>query len=304
MPTAAGSEQLNYAPTPDGLARQRVRLVLLVVLGLLLLASAWRWGLIPHARFLLLQRRCMAYAPPPGRVIYDDDPRQAAALLTDPAYAASHPALPKGVSAAVYDNPLFRAYVQGSYRRLRPAGPAAFMHRRTSPAGNERLVVVEFPSSPPTAQLGKEPGRTPLRQLAFRPYAEPPSTLTARGAAVLTFPGDPPGLDLFVAPGDRTRVLEGQPDPADPSHFTIDYVHNGVPGTIDGWLNDDDTVTLAPRAGQVVEHDATYRWWSPAPGRLPGAIINSSGTHFPRDVTIRPVRPKGATGNAGAGGGE
>jgi hypothetical protein len=257
-----------------------------------------------HARFLQLQRRCLSYAPPPGQVVYDDDPEQVATLLSDAAYAASHPAALKGVSAAVYDNPLFRNYLQrSSSHPFRPAGPAVFMHRRTSPAGNERLVVVQFSAAAaPGAAVTTPPAGTPLRRFVFRPYPESPATLTRRGAPVLSnFPGDPSGLDLLAAPGDRTRVLAGQPDPADPSHFTIDYVHNGVAGTIDGWLNDDDTVTLAPRVGQVLEHDATYREWSPVPGRLPGAVINASGTHWPRDVAMRPVKPKREDGNASAG---
>jgi hypothetical protein len=39
---------------------------------------------------------------------------------------------------------------------------------------------------------------------------------------------NPPLLHLFA----------GQPDPADESHFTIDYEVDGDRGTIDGWLRD------------------------------------------------------------------
>ena len=45
------------------------------------------------------------------------------------------------------------------------------------------------------------------------------------------------------------NLYAGQPDPNDKSHFTLAYTLNGKPGTIDGWLNDDDTVKLEVRAG-------------------------------------------------------
>jgi hypothetical protein len=39
----------------------------------------------------------------------------------------------------------------------------------------------------------------------------------------------------------------GQPDPVDPSHFTIRYQMWGQDDVLDGRLNDDDSVTLTPR---------------------------------------------------------
>ena len=120
--------------------------------------------------------------------------------------------------------------------------------------------------------------------------------------AFVNFGGYQPALDLYIAEGDRFRVIEGRADPADASHFTIYYVHNDVPGTIDGWLNDDETVTLAPRAGEVLERDPTYHWWSPAPGGLPGGgtVIGATGTHSTRDTKVHPVRPKRDAARDGA----
>lgn len=54
---------------------------------------------------------------------------------------------------------------------------------------------------------------------------------------------------LASAPSDRIRLFAGQPDPADPSHFTIGYAVNGRPGTIDGWLQDDERVKFRVRGG-------------------------------------------------------
>ena len=38
--------------------------------------------------------------------------------------------------------------------------------------------------------------------------------------------------------GPQLRLFAGQADPADESHFTIDYEVDGDRGTIDGWLRD------------------------------------------------------------------
>ncbi len=51
--------------------------------------------------------------------------------------------------------------------------------------------------------------------------------------------------------GLNVRVFAGQPDPADPAHFTISYTVVGQPGVIDGRLGDDDTITLKVREGSA-----------------------------------------------------
>jgi hypothetical protein len=49
----------------------------------------------------------------------------------------------------------------------------------------------------------------------------------------------------------EVRVFGGQPDPADPAHFTIAYTLNDRPGVIDGRLLDDGTVDLRVREGSA-----------------------------------------------------
>jgi hypothetical protein len=43
------------------------------------------------------------------------------------------------------------------------------------------------------------------------------------------------------------RIYAGQPDPNDPSHFTIRYQMWGKEDILDGRLGNDDQVTLTPR---------------------------------------------------------
>ena len=105
-----------------------------------------------------------------------------------------------------------------------------FLHERTSPAGHVHLVGVGIDPS------GGAPSTRP------------------RGVVWYRFPGDRcPTLRYAyelgtVAPRPgRIKIFAGQPDPSDPSHFTISYELDGKPKTIDGWLNDDDTVRFNRR---------------------------------------------------------
>ena len=283
MPEAA--EQLAYGRASTWNWRRVLRWAIVPVGALVIGFFATRDGplAVRHLRNRSLQRHCLDYTPAPGRVIYDNDP--------DGDGFAPAAAFEK---YAAYRNGAFEAY-QRSYM---PPVAVAFMGRRTSPAGNERLVTVPFLQIPPG-----EPES--FLQFIFGPEVEIPASVlrrAARATSISLFRGD--RLELFAVPGDRLRILEGLPDPADSAHFTIDYVHNGVPGTIDGWLNDDDTVTLGPRAGEFVEQSSTFLRWSPARGGLPPGLTRGNWVLIPGtggavlstppvvDPTTRPVVPK------------
>jgi hypothetical protein len=48
---------------------------------------------------------------------------------------------------------------------------------------------------------------------------------------------------------ERLVIAGGVIDPGDRSHFTVGYQADDAKGIIDGWLKDDETVILEPRAG-------------------------------------------------------
>jgi hypothetical protein len=58
---------------------------------------------------------------------------------------------------------------------------------------------------------------------------------------------------------DHFRFHAGQLDPNDPGHFTVDYEHDGVRGTIHGRLKDNGSVELRPDAGTM-----TGEYWNPS----------------------------------------
>ncbi|HEX8912181.1 MAG TPA: hypothetical protein VF796_07455 [Humisphaera sp.] len=59
-------------------------------------------------------------------------------------------------------------------------------------------------------------------------------------------------VDVAAQWGRSLRLFAGQPDPADPAHFTIAYEADGLAGVIDGWLRNRgsrDEVELSVRQG-------------------------------------------------------
>jgi hypothetical protein len=295
------AEQLSYGRASTWSRRRTVRWAVALAIALVAGWSVARYGrvVVRHVRARQMQVRCLNYVPKPGRAIYDNDPdgdgRASPAVL-------SHPHSTGRGDLAFYRNPTFDAYQRPDNGRgqmgllLVP-----FLGRRTSPAGNQRLVTVTLGD----VSNGDGADAMPFVQFIFSPQVEtlatlfePPAPVGPTGAFALN------RLELFSTPGDRLRILEGRPDPADASHFTIDYVHNGVPGTIDGWLNDDDTVTFGPRAGEFVEQSSIFLRWSPARGALPPGVIQGNWVVNPVtgrmvmsgptviDPTTRPVVPK------------
>ena len=74
-----------------------------------------------------------------------------------------------------------------------------------------------------------------------------------------TPPADGRPAQLVLPAGNRFSFYAGQPDPADPAHFTMDYDLDGEKGTIDGRLKDDATIELKPRRGTML----TGQTWAP-----------------------------------------
>ena len=266
----APAPQLAYEPTPAWHRRRGSRWLVLPVVVLLLVAAAAWFGptFYRNISIMTLQRRCLDYHPPPQpRVVFIDEPTAAAAaLLKQPNYFPDF----SGGRRAVYHNPLWRSFA-GSTQ------PVTFMGRRTSPGGNERLVVVHVGTL-------SGAGTEPYNRIFFAPYVE--GTATLKGRHFVAGTATIPGLEMYRNRGDSTAVVEGIPDPADCSHFTIDYTLNNTPGTIDGWLNDDDTVTLSPRAGAVADVGARHVLWSPAGAPLPDWVAERAPV---RDVTTQPI---------------
>lgn len=111
-----------------------------------------------------------------------------------------------------------------------------FMHRLHTPAGRERLVLLTF-DGPSFVWRSENPFRAQAADTGFS-FRRLPSVWLK----TVNFPFSPKDTRPL-------RLFAGQPDPLDPTHFTIPYDLGGDPGTIDGWLQNDDSIKLLLRDG-------------------------------------------------------
>jgi hypothetical protein len=224
--------------------------------------------------------RLLSHTRPSEQAVYEEDPVAARKLLSSP--GASGPPEYRALSLSNIDSRYassFQAPV--IIRDVSTMSPfdrndndrdrgILFVHGLTSPAGNKRIVFLELKVD----STGGSPQRTKgqqyeirlERQLYYRIFT-PADASANRDPAVAR---DGPSLqvrttggDVFPVrwvdgvlrtdrePGKSLRFYGGQPDPKDPSHFTVDYEFDGQRGTIDGWLTDDDFLRIRPRGGEV-----------------------------------------------------
>jgi hypothetical protein len=232
-----------------------------------------RWGpwLWRRVQFLHVQPQCMNYAAPPDVVVYETDPVEGQKLLDGGREYRSHPRTGH-VSLGVRCWSLYPYLSEGGWTE-----PLIFLHRRTDPYGAEKLVSIQM--------------RDDWGCVSFFPSTFTPGTLTATPGVSHASPADPvmlclgddPAAAAGLADGvprrapDRLRVFAGQADPHDPSHFTIGYELNGVPGTVDGWLRQHHSIELRPRAGYYVAGTPWPRWYP-------------EGSNRPRQEGDRPVQ--------------
>ena len=174
-----------------------------------------------------------------------------------------------------------------------------FVHARKDPSGRDYLVCVTMWPQVNVKSARREESADAYRyvfdlnrNLYFTAYAVPADG-SPRNSTVMFFeePGENHGRVTYTVLRDKPvynqtlsggeartlhrsilRVLAGQPDPADATHFTIPYVLNGKPGVIDGRLRANGRVMLEPREGQFLNwsNANTYHWeLAPTPTTRP-----------------------------------
>lgn len=243
MPADAPVAPLEYAPGAPVRRRRRVRRIVQLLALLLVGLASWRWGppAWNQATLLYWQRQCMNFQFPRDVVLYEKDPAKAALLLRQqnpefiplPFHGHKQPM----VTHAVYQPRCLREFTARTsassslgYRSI------AFLHERRTPAGRRRLVVVY---TSPWGDYG------PLWEWEL--YE--PAGVTTR-PKLLNSGADPTGLQLGGLYIPR-RLGPGQPDPTDPTRFTVPCLMNGQPiAAYDGRLTDDDRVILTQRDGR------------------------------------------------------
>jgi hypothetical protein len=196
-----------------------------------------------------------------------------------------------GARPPAFAAPLFRNFpvVQNSVIARTGQYGLVYLHGMKTPSGEERLVYVVVEGDMRSPRTWFAPGQKPapgaqstetqalegsvsktLRLVAVpsRPAegSKHPRILDEEAAVLEILPNSatewmvpfhrdaPSGgkpAPVVLDPRDRFRFYAGQPDPADPGHFTIDYELDGVKGKIHGRLNNDGAVELKPEGGSV-----------------------------------------------------
>jgi len=252
MPPSPSAPALDYAAPPSARRRWMRRLrrgwpvgLLLIVAGL---GIAYGPGVWRRWQVLRLQAACLTAEMPTDRPVLEADPVAAQSLVAawpgeyqldrwgqavraDPRWAALAGAL--GVPPWPY---------------VAPGSTLAtlFCHERHTPDGRRRVVVVEgwvnvTVIDPAAWPVGDGP-RVVWRELALgQSAANDPVRDATRGLQ-----------------GPLPHHSAGVPDPADPARFTAPFVWNGVPGTWEYRLGNDDRVMmrLLDPAGFIVRANA------------------------------------------------
>lgn len=247
--------RLDYAAGTSRRWPLRAIIVLLLTAAVL---GAVKWGLPLYGQwnYLCLQNRLLSHSLPPTTIVYDDNPTSATALLNRGddhiSFPPAHETVPPTAHRVGAYHPRFlrRATIFGT--AAVPQTGIIFLHERRSPSGNTRLVLVPvrvlwmYWEGRWTLVRGFEAGTV------FLPATWKPGSTIRKARDSGLFEGS---YDTDV----RFRYFAGQPDPADPAHFTIvyemlfSYRDGWERGTIDGWLRDDDLIDMKVRDGPLKE---------------------------------------------------
>lgn len=234
-------------------------------------------------------QQCLAYSEPGDKVVWEEDPAGAAKLLDAGGYQAIAPYDRNQSTLSSAVPPMARAdlphFIPESVYEdlgLSPGNESAvvFLHGRHAPGQPDRLVVVCIHGMFQSTESGgghqpdesfdgffykwqnfvatsldthsddgtPTPDAAGHTSLALQP-SQGGTEMPAHWSPA-TQPGNPGTLTVQYK--QQLRVYAGQADPADASHFTINYDLDNQPGVIDGWLKPDGSVVLQPRAGKVV----------------------------------------------------
>jgi hypothetical protein len=167
----------------------------------------------------------MTFEAPAGQVVYEEDAARARALLGKPDYVTN--TLPDGKTAALWwPGPVQNLPDADRFFTGSPNKGLMFLHERTTRGGRRVLVCgMVWPQGGLAGDVG-------LGVRAMQPATWEAGPQTGGGLWAVS-------PELRSYDGERRlRVFAGRPDPADVSHFTVEYETRWGHGVWDGWVRD------------------------------------------------------------------
>jgi hypothetical protein len=288
MTTPQPAPRLDYAQAQSLVTRiGRRRIVLAAILFAIAIAAIlWTKPAIRRVQqwnrdqqFQRLQRRALAYTAPADRIVYEEDPGEAAGLLKQNGFYASIPTFDAQGRAATrlgwqppvrWNDSLWSAFASGPLPLAVDPRAPAFLGERTTRSGERRLVCVGVAVEARQDTGGRWGINRWLQAWSFEPGTlDHPDATAPMGQMIIDSdapraPGsmDPLSDDLAnpFTPPFPLRLYAGQRDPTDASRFTIAYELQGRRGVITGILQDDGSVLFKPDIGWHGRLDTTITW--------------------------------------------
>jgi hypothetical protein len=262
MPIHRDIPVLQYAKALPWHRQRRWRRVMLGTFVCILALVSWRWGkpVWRWGQVQYYQRLCLRYSRPADQIVALEggDPDEIIAVAAkDPHYVIAGTGVPifAAHTAVPFDRLMeilhpFSPSGGTLFTGVMPQIPVLFLHARKSNAGHDRLVALFIAHEYETRGKGDY---LRIDSAVFECGIDGPRQLKSCPT--------PFGLESMRG---MFRFFAGQPDPADPSKFTIDYIAEyrnepAVHGSIVGRLDDKDCVELdTPNAPEKCWDNRSY----------------------------------------------
>jgi hypothetical protein len=227
-----------------------LRLVVLVVVATaVVLGVVYKRVYSKRTAVLRTQQACLEYERQADQVVYEENESRAQELVKRGGEFVSLAGdTAGGPPVAGHVPEPWRAMLRWAMPAGRPDPDAAvlFLHERQTPAGKLGLVCVEADRVARRLRVTFiHPGASTLDPVPVTDVAVIPRP--QEGLVLLTPGGDPfesrlpPESDPPTARADL-RFFAGQPDPKDPTQFTLPYERNGRRGELEMSVENEQTV--------------------------------------------------------------
>jgi hypothetical protein len=223
------------------------------------------------------QQRFLAFEFPRDTIVYESDPKFAAAYLISGKGYRSIDSIDVASYVSAWQPPVIAplpAALAPLPNMYAPNGGVLLVHERRTPSGLPKLVCVFLAASERGYMIPNSNDRRVAHEVTLVAHAFDVMNPNVRvSLSFVNGIGSPPwktqGLKLVlpreaetrlhldngskpteIRPGSYLRILAGSVDPNDPTHFTVPYQLGTRKASVDGWLRE-DAIELRGHEGEM-----------------------------------------------------